>query len=36
MVEDISKHRAGGNPTTQHYGIIYIRNIKNNNNMIHI
>ena len=36
MVEDISKDRAGRNPTTQHYGIEYIRNIKNNNNMIDI
>ena len=36
MVEDISKGRAGRNPTTQHYGIEYIRNIKNNNNMIDI
>ena len=35
MVEDISKDTAGGNPTNQHYGIKYIRNIKNNN-MIHI
>ena len=36
MIEDISKDRAGRNPTNQHYGIKYIRNIKNNNNMIHI
>ena len=36
MVEDIPKDRAGGNPTTQHYGIEYINNIKNNNNMIDI
>ena len=36
MVEDILKDRAGGNRTTQHYGIEYIRNIKNNNNMIDI
>ena len=36
MVEDILKDRAGGNLTTQHYGIEYIRNIKNNNNMIDI
>ena len=36
MVEDILKERAGRNPTTQHYGIEYIRNIKNNNNMIDI
>ena len=32
MVEDILKERAGRNLTTQHYGIEYIRNIKNNNN----
>ena len=36
MVEDILKDRAGGNPTTQLYGIEYIRNIKNDNNMIDI
>ena len=36
MVEDIPKDRAGGNPKTQHYGIEYINNIKNNNNMIDI
>ena len=36
MVEDILKDRAGGNPTTQHYGIEYIRNMKNNNNTIDI
>ena len=36
MVEDILKERAGRNLTTQHYGIEYIRNIKNNNNMIDI
>ena len=36
MIEDILKDRAGGNPTTQHYGTEYIRNIKNNNNMIDI
>ena len=36
MVEDIPKDRAGGNPTTQHYGIEYINSIKNNNNMIDI
>ena len=36
MVEDIPKDRAGGNPKTQHYGIEYINNIKNNSNMIDI
>ena len=36
MVEDILKDRAGRNPTTQHYGIEYIRNMKNNNNTIDI
>ena len=36
MVEDIPKDRAGGNPKTQHYGIEYINNVKNNNNMIDI
>ena len=33
MVEKIQKDRAGGNPTTQHYGFEYIENIKENNNM---
>ena len=28
MVENIQKDRAGGNPTTQHYGLEYIENIK--------
>ena len=36
MVEDILKDRKGRNPTTQHYGIEYINNNKNNNNMINI
>ena len=36
MAEDILKDRAGGNPTTQHYCIEYIRNIKNNSTMIDI
>ena len=36
MVEDLPKDRADGNPTTQHHGIEYINNIKNNNNMIDI
>ena len=36
MVENIQKDRAGGNPTTQHYGLEYIKNIKENNNMIDI
>ena len=36
MVEDIPNHRTGGNPTFQHYGIEYINNIKNNNDMIDI
>ena len=36
MVEKIQKDRAGGNPTTQHYGLEYIKNIKENNNMIDI
>ena len=33
MVEKIQKDRAGRNPTTQHYGLEYIKNIKENNNM---
>ena len=36
MVEDIPQDRAGGNPTTQHYGIEHLQNIKTNNNMIDI
>ena len=36
MVENIPKDRAGRNPTTQHYGLEYIKNIKENNNMIDI
>ena len=36
MVEDVPNDRAGGNPTTQHYGIEHIKNIKNRNNMIDI
>ena len=36
MVENIQKDRAGGNPTTQHYGLEYIENIKENNNMTNI
>ena len=36
MVENIQRDRAGGNPTTQHYGLEYIENIKENNNMIDI
>ena len=36
MVEKIQKDRAGGNPTTQHYGLEYIKNIKENNNMTDI
>ena len=36
MVKDIPNDRTGGNPTTQHYGTEYIKNIKNNNNMIDI
>ena len=36
MVENISKERAGVNPTTQHYGLEYMKNIKENNNMIDI
>ena len=36
MVENIQKNRADGNPTTQHYGLEYIKNIKENNNMIDI
>ena len=36
MVEKIQKDRAGGNPTTQHYGFEYIENIKENNNMTDI
>ena len=31
MVEKIQKDRAEGNPTTQHYGLEYIENIKENN-----
>ena len=36
MVEDIPQVRAGGNPTTQHYGIEHLQNIKTNNNMTDI
>ena len=36
MVENIQRDRAGGNPTTQHYGLEYIENIKESNNMIDI
>ena len=36
MVEDISKDRAGGNLTTQHYCIEYLNNNKSNKNMIDI
>ena len=36
MVEDIPKDRSGRNPTTQHYGIENIKNIKQNNDMIDI
>ena len=36
MVENISKERAGVNPTTQHYSLEYMKNIKENNNMIDI
>ena len=36
MVENILKERAGVNPTTQHYGLEYMKNIKENNNMIDI
>ena len=35
IVEDIPKDGAGGNPTTQHYWLEYMKNI-NNNNMIDI
>ena len=31
MVEQIQKDRAKGNPTTRHYGLEYIENIKENN-----
>ena len=31
MVEKIQKDRAKGNPTTRHYGLEYIENIKENN-----
>ena len=30
IVEDIPKDGAGGNPTTQHYWLEYIKNINNN------
>lgn len=33
IVEDIPKDGAGGNPTTQHYWLEYIKNINNNNMM---
>ena len=36
MVEDIPKVRAGGNSSTQHYGIEHLQNIKTYNNMIDI
>ena len=35
MVEDIPKDRSGGNLTNEHYGIENIKNIKQNNDMIH-
>ena len=34
MVENIQKDRAGGNPTTQHYGLEYIENIKKKKKII--
>ena len=34
MVENIQKDRAGGNPTTQHYGLEYIENIKKKKTII--
>ena len=36
MVEDIPQDRGGGNPTTKHYGIEHLQNIKANNNMTDI
>ena len=36
MVEYIPNDRAGGNPTTEHYGIEHKKNIENTNNMIDI
>ena len=36
MVENIKKDRAGRNPTTQHYGLEYIENTKENNNMTYL
>ena len=36
MVENIKKDRGGGNPTTEHYGLEYIENIKENNNLTDI
>ena len=36
LKENIQIDRAGANPTTQHYGLEYIKNIKENNNMIDI
>ena len=36
MVQNIQKDTAGRNPTTQHYGLEYIENIKENNNMTDI
>ena len=36
MIENIPLDRGGGNPTTQHYGIEHLQNIKTNNNMIDI
>ena len=36
MVEDIPQDRAGGNPTTQHYGTEHLQNTKTNSNMIDI
>ena len=35
MVEDIPKDRSGGNLTNEYYGIENIKNIKQNNDMIH-
>ena len=36
MVQNIQKDTAGRNPTTQHCGLEYIENIKENNNMTNI
>ena len=36
MVENIKKDRARRNPTTQHYGLEYIENTKENNNMTYL